>query len=360
MRDFIILISPVNGTSALNWAQCAGEEVIESGKIALSDLDDLAQKNLPVTLIIPGQDVQTFSHELPKMSRRERTKAVLFSIEDSLSTPVEQLHAALKDDETSTVNVIDHTLMTDIKNWAETHGLALRSVIADYDALALSDASPLAFDDRVIFSGRLGHTLDRDWYDGDSTAIEMNSLYSLIARNIPSATNLMQGEFAPKHGFGTTGKGWIKLAGLAAALGLAVLFFEGMDARAIKAQAQDIRVQTQTLYTQATGKNAPENPARAVIQAQKNGQITPTQFLALSDIAFDALSNFEDVTVERMNFQNTRNELQIRLIYPSFERADEVKRAMENAGGTYIPGGVREQGGRFVGEAVLKLQGGAS
>jgi len=39
--------------------------------------------------------------------------------------------------------------------------------------------------------------------------------------------------------------------------------------------------------------------------------------------------------------------------------ADEDQGAMIEAGCQFIPGGVREQSGRFVGEAVLKL-GGAS
>jgi type II secretion system protein L len=198
-----------------------------------------------------------------------------------------------------------------------------------------------------------------DWYDGDRAEIESEALFSLITKNLSNTTNLRQGEFAPKRQFGAKGRVWMKMAGMAAALGLAVLVFEGMNARAVKAQAQDIHLQTQKLYTQATGQNAPDNPARAVIQAQKNGQVTPTQFLVLSDIAFAALDDFEDVTIERLNFQDSRNELQMRLIYPSFERADQVKRAMEIAGGHFVPGGVREQSGRFVGEAVLKLKGGA-
>jgi hypothetical protein len=96
-----------------------------------------------------------------------------------------------------------------------------------------------------------------------------------------------------------------------------------------------------------------------VTQAARQGQITPTQFLALSDISFRALQDFDDVSIERVSYQSNRDELQLRLVYPSFERADEVQRAMTEAGGQFIPGGVREQSGRFVGEAVLKL-GGAS
>jgi len=54
----------------------------------------------------------------------------------------------------------------------------------------------------------------------------------------------------------------------------------------------------------------------------------------------------------------SNNELQLRLIYPSFESAGELEQAIRSAGGQLITGGVREQSGRFIGEATLR--GGAS
>lgn len=358
MRDYIILILPSLADASLHWAQCSETGVTEFGETAFSDVSHIAEKGLPLTLVIPGQNVQTFTHELPKMSRKERAQAILFSIEDKLSTSLDNFHIALKEDETPLVSVIDKSLMMEIRDWASSHGLILRHMITDYDALSLSSASPIRLPDRVVFPGHQGHTLDPDWYEGEAEAFETAELFSLINDNLPNTTNLMQGDFTAKSNLSGKGKIWTQLSGLAAGLGLAILLFQGINARAIHAQADDIQVQTKALYTQVTGQNAPSNPARAIIQSQKNGQITPTQFLILNDIAFEALSPFEDVTIERMTFQNTRNELQMRLIYPSFERADQVKRAMNKAGGNFIPGGVREQSGRFVGEAVLKVRGG--
>jgi len=121
---------------------------------------------------------------------------------------------------------------------------------------------------------------------------------------------------------------------------------------------QAVTQQTAELYVSQTGKAAPSDPARAIRVASRNGAVAPTQFLALNSIAFQALSTFDDVTIDRLSYQNNRDEIQLRLIYPSFERADAVKQAMEQAGGDFTPGGVREQNGRFVGEAVLKMQAG--
>lgn len=358
MRDYVLLILPSLADAPLQWALCADKDVIEFGETPFSDVGQIADKNLPIVLVMSGQNIQTFSHDLPKMNRKERAQAILYSIEDNLSTSLDNLHIALKDDEVPMVSVVDTSLMVEIRNWASLHGLRLRQMIADYDALSLSSPSPIRLSDRVIVPGRQGHTLDPNWYEGEADTIEPSEFFSLIVENLPNTTNLMQGDFTPKSTLGNTAKIWTQLGSFVAALGIAFLLFQTASTLAVQAQANKIRAQTKMLYTQATGQGAPDNPARAVIQAQKNGDIAPLQFLMLSNIAFEVLRDFEDVTIERMTFQNSRHELQMRFIYPSFERAEDVKNAMDKAGGNFIPGGVREQSGRFVGEAVLQSKGG--
>jgi len=64
------------------------------------------------------------------------------------------------------------------------------------------------------------------------------------------------------------------------------------------------------------------------------------------------------LSVEQLRYQDSRNELQLRIVYPSFESAGALETAIRAAGGQLTTGGVREQSGRFVGEATLR--GGAS
>jgi type II secretory pathway component PulL len=360
MRDSLILFLPVSSDALLHWGVWSDDSLVENGKLDLVAAGGLSDKGLPVTLVVPGQNIRNFEHELPKMNRRERSKAVLFSIEDQLSAPLDTLHVALQDGaEQNTVSVISQDIMQEAITWAESVGLNVQRIVSDYEALDGVDYEAIALDDRVIIPGRLGHTLDREWYSGTAEPLDILAALTLMAPQTIEATNLMQGNFAPRSGIKGQTKTWFQLAGIAAALGLAFIFFETAQSHAIKAQADNIRAQTAAFYTQQTGQAAPSNPARAVTQAARQGQITPTQFLALSDISFRALQDFDDVSIERVSYQSNRDELQLRLVYPSFERADEVQRAMTEAGGQFIPGGVREQSGRFVGEAVLKL-GGAS
>ncbi len=359
MRESLILIMPVQADMPIVWAHWDGETVAETGQTLITDIHALSDRALPVIGVIPGQEVKTLPHSLPKMNKRERRKAVLFSIEDQMSSPLDTLHAALGEGETSTVSVISQDYIEGAIKWAEESGLSLKYLLPDYQALAQLKDQLIDLGDRMVSPGMMGHALDSDWFDGDAVSVDQKSLFTAIANNAAEATNLLQGDYAPTTSLRGGRTLWMQVGAMAACLGLAFLAVQGLQARAVKAQADNLRAETAALYAKETGQVAPSNPARAVAQAKKNGTITPTEFLTLSDIAFRAIGEFDDVRIERITFQDSRGELQLRLIYPSFERAEDVNRAMQAAGGNFIPGGVREQSGRFIGEAVLKL-GGAS
>ncbi|CAM3726376.1 type II secretion system protein GspL [Litorimonas haliclonae] len=363
MREGLILLLPGTESAPLLWGHWRDGKVSDTGQIPFAEAETLAAKSLPVAIVLPGQNAQTFAHDIPKMRRRERENAVLFSLEDNLSMPFDSLHVATQDEveiDESPINlatIISKSVMGEVIDWARENGLNVQHILTDYDAVTGLEPRPLALPDRVVHAGPLGHTLDMDWYDGPLETLDQPTILNAIGRRLSAANNLMQGEFAPKSALSGTLQRGLRIAALAACLGIAVLVFETMEARAISKQAENVQAQTARLYTEQTGQAAPNNPARAVAQAARSGNVAPTQFLALSDIAFRALADFDDVSIERLSFQDSRNELQLRFSYPSFERAEAVKAAMEAAGGDFTPGGVREQSGRFVGEAVLRAAG---
>jgi|GEM_PF-888810 len=360
MREGLIILLPGTESAPLLWGHWRDGKIFDTGQMPFSEAGTLSARNLPVALVLPGQNAQTFSHEIPKMRRRERENAILFSLEDNLSMPFDSLHVAMQDEieiEENPVNlatVISKSLMREIIDWAREYGLKVQYILTDYDALTGLELNPIALPDRIVHTGPLGHTLDMEWYDGPLKTADHSVIFGAIGHRLSAANNLMQGEFGSKSALSGTLQRGFRIAALAACLGIAVLVFETLEARAISKQAENVQAQTARLYTEQTGQAAPDNPARAVAQAARSGNVAPTQFLALSDIAFRALADFDDVSIERLSFQDSRNELQLRFSYPSFERAEAVKAAMEDAGGNFIPGGVREQSGRFVGEAVLR------
>ena len=204
MRNGLIVLLPGTETAPLFWGHWRDGRIVESGQSSLEDINVLAGKNLPVALILSGQNAQTFTHEIPKMRRREREKAVLFSLEDNLSVPFETLHVAMQDDviieETplSLATVLSKNLMDEARDWARQNGLNVQYILTDYDALTGTEAVPLALPDRVVYAGPLGHTLDMDWYDGPLKAVETDKVLSDIGTRLPDANNLMQGPYAPK------------------------------------------------------------------------------------------------------------------------------------------------------------------
>lgn len=360
MQDYLIILLPSQNEGALLWGRVRQNTLSQNGEISLSEIKSIVQKNEEICLVIPGQNVRTLEHSIPKMNRRERMNAVLFSIEESISAPLESIHLALKEGDHQTVSLIAKHFMQEIQDWAEAEGITLRKVVADYEALSSIGTSPISLSDRVVFAGSQGHTIDLDWYDGPINTVDPATLLTTFIDTIPETTNLLQGEFSPQSAFKDYVKPALQLGGLAAAFGLAALFLHGMQASSMASQAEDLRSQSAALYTQATGQAAPANLARVLLRQSQQSQRASTEFLSLNSLAFKALSGFEDVRIERLSYQNTRNEIQLRLVYPSFERAEAVQKAMKDAGGNFIPGGVREQNGRFVGEATLRLNSEAS
>lgn len=360
MQDYLIILLPSQSEASVLWGRVRQNTLTENGQTTLSGIKSITHNNEAICLVIPGQNARTVEHSIPKMNRRERMNAILFSIEESISAPLDSIHLALEDSEPQTASLIAKQFMQDIHDWAQEEGINLRKVVTDYEALSSIEPSPLSLSDRVVFPGRQGHTIDLEWYDGPINTLAPSALIAKLVDNIPEATNLLQGEFSPQSAFRDYMKPVLQLGGMAAALGVAALFLHGMQASSMAAQAKDLHSQSGALYTQSTGQAPPANLARVVLQHSQQGQGVSTEFLALNSLAFKALSGFEDVRIERLSYQNTRNEIQLRLVYPSFERAEAVQKAMKEAGGIFIPGGVREQNGRFVGEATLRLNRGAS
>jgi len=197
--------------------------------------------------------------------------------------------------------------------------------------------------------------MDNIWAD-EGKAYSDETLLTAIGTKLErnDMLNILQNGFSPKNSFDF---GWRKLAplgGLAACLGIAALVLHGAEARALRLQAADLKTQTAQIYTDATGQLAPSNPALAATRAIKSGGKDTLAFLRLSQILFSGVEQIEGLSVEQLRYQDSKNELQLRLIYPSFESAGALEAAIRAAGGQLTTGGVREQSGRFVGEAILR------
>jgi len=197
--------------------------------------------------------------------------------------------------------------------------------IADFEALADIDGN-VALLDRVVTTGALGHAMDSSWAEEGKTypdEILLSAIGAKLEQN--ELLSILQNGFSPKSSFNFGWRKLVPLGGLAACVGFAALFLHGAEARALRLQAADLKMQTAQIYTDATGQVAPSNPAFAATQVLKSGGIDNLAFLQLSQILFSGVQQIEGLSVEQIRYQDSKNELQLRIVYPSFESAGALE-----------------------------------
>ena len=346
MTERLIIIMPSHENGPGLWGVVDGDRVMSHGR-GTPPADNNTKE---IVAILSGQSVRIYPHTLQATSKRDRLRAAGFSIEDKIAVPLSRVHIALSDNR---IAVMDNDGLTANLAQLKEAGLTPTKAIADFEALAEIEGA-ISMLGRVVTTGTLGHAVDMGWGDEGKAYPDETLLSAIGARLEKNDTlNILQNEFSPKS--------WRKLAplgGIAACLGFAALILHGVEARALKLQASELKVQTAQLYADATGQAAPNNPALAATRAMNSGGKDTLAFLRLSQILFSGVEKIEGLSVEQLRYQETQNELQLRLVYPSFESAGALETAIREAGGQLTTGGVREQSGRFVGEATLR--GGAS
>lgn len=346
MTERLIIVMPSHPDGPGLWGLVAGDRVLRHGR----DTPPSASVK-EVVAILPGQSVRIYPHELPMTSKKDRLRAAGFSIEDKIAVPLDKVHIALSDDR---IAVIDKEAFTESLAQLKEAGIVPTRVVADFDSLSDVDGAVNMLG-RVVVTGPLGHTVDMGWEES-SKSYPDETLLSAIGQRLEQGEtlNLLQNGFSSKSNFNIGWRQFAPLGSIAAALGIMALVFHGVEARALKLQAANLKTQTAQLFSDATGQAAPSNPALAATRVMKSGGDDNLDFLRLSQTLFAGVEQIDGLTVEQLRYQDSKNELQLRLIYPSFESAGQFENAIRALGGQLTTGGVREQSGRFVGDATLR------
>ena len=343
----IILLPAYEGGAGL-WGQFEGDQLKAHGRSAPPE--DVSGE---VIAILPGQMVRCYPHELPQGSKRDRLSAAGFAIEEKIAVPLDQTHIVLDDER---IGVVSSAGLQAALDQLSAAGLSPSRAYSDFDVLSGADGEALSLLGRIITAGPLGHTVDAAW-DEQSKARVMSDEQALsaIAASIESGAplNFLQNEFSAKQNFSLNWRGFIPVGDIAGSLLVASLLFQAVQTRALKIQSADLKTQMSEIYSQASGKAAPSNPALAATRALKAGGGDRLVFLKLSDILFRGVEKVEGVSVDQLRYQDNNKVLQLRLIYPSFESAAQFEAAIKSAGGRLVTGGVRDQSGQFVGDATL-------
>lgn len=345
-QTFIILPALDGGDAILATASGAGYETrrVPSAQVPALDVRD------PI-LILPGQLVRIFETELPKAGRKQQLQMARFAREDDIADSADNIHFVLSSDQPPQLAVIDKSVMDSL---VETlGGLKPKAAYADYNLLTGDKA--LRIIDRAVEPGQ--SALDLDWTEEMLLEPADAELASQFADGVAQGRglNLLQGAYRAQSNLNLPRAASVRFGALAASALLAVFVWNGVADRAATAQAEELRAQTAADYLAVTGNPAPPNPGRAAAKSVQSGPAKAAGFLDLSNILFSGLSAMEDVRVDQLRFNAKDGTLRLRLIYPDFDAAGRVEKAIGSAGGTLTTGGVREQDGSFVGEATLRM-----
>ncbi len=309
-----------------------------------------------VTVILPGQAVRLFDTELPKAGRAQQLKMARFAREDDIAGSADALHYALSDAQPPRLAVVDRAQMEVLLATLETMGLRATAAYADYDLLAGETAVRVL--DRVVEPGVAA--VDPDWTDAPNVQPSDTDLVALFSDGIArGGLNLLQGDYRIRSQMDLPKPALIRFGALAAMALVAAFVWSGVQGRAQAAQAEQLRAQTAAEYLAATGQTAPARPGRAAARAAQATPENATGFLDLSAVLFAGLESVENVRVDQLRYRAANNSLELRFIYPDFGAASDVEAAIAAAGGRIATGGVREQGGSFIGEATLILETGS-
>lgn len=304
----------------------------------------------PYAVIMPGQSVRAFLTDVPeRIKGAERINVARFAHEDQLATDPDALHIVVGPGDPALTLMVARSDMDTV-----LQALDPNRMLADFDALAGLAGEDIGLLDRVVTPGPQGMSVDRAWVDGSVTQLDDDTIARAIFDRLDGDGYVDLRSGAYRRRANIQAGPWARIAAVALLCCVLGLGLSWADSRAKLQQADALRDQAKALYTQRTGQPAPDNLSR-LARLSTTAEADAANFLALSDSLFAALSRHPDIMVERLSFEARENSLRLRLIYPGFEAAGALERTVAESGAVFVTGGVREQGGRFIGDASLAL-----
>ena len=296
-----------------------------------------------MTVVLPGQNVRAIPHELPALRPRERMEAARFLVEPLLGQPTDDLHLVIGE---THISAISRDYLRSVLDELNEAGVTPSAMFADHELLP-----PATLPDRVVLDTA---TLDIGFPLADPPPPHMDFAEALDRADVTQANNLLVGEFAPRRSVlpGVDPALLKTAAGLALALVVGFGAMRYAEARAERLQVEDLRARAQQLFIAATGETS-SNPARDVAALTTAApKVSATDLVAT---LFSALQTTPGIQVDSLRFSEASGQLDLRLVYPGLSSSDELAAAVSRAGGRLQAQGVRETGGRLLGDATLEL-----
>jgi type II secretion system protein L len=360
MSDLIILTS-TDPASPWNWGLPGtgkwGRAETSEEKSALADLSYSR-----LVAVVPGMNIVTKLHALEGLKEKQKFQAAGFSIEDELAASLDDTHIAF-DPNASRLAVCSNSVMTGINASFRDHGLNPDLICADYDSFG--DEASFEYEGRIISRSGSGlgfaiesslasAVLNKD--QGIPATITAQSLLEKIAKSLMAGhmpINLKQGHYARKSSLGSSK--FKRLSMLAAGVVVAFLalnigqgLYTGNKTKAVEKEIDQI-------YAQIFPDNPiSSNPAQDVYRATRAlGGARTTDFVSLSALMAKSVQDVEGVEISSLRYDAAKGQLNLSILYGSFEDTEKLKAAVERNGGIFTEGGTRQSGKGLSGDAVL-------
>jgi len=370
----------------------------EAGRSVLSDLEEQARGSR-VVILVPSTCVTLLEAKIPARNRGQLLRAVPYALEEELAGDIETFHFSVKPDRDGRANVavIERDWLQRLLAMLEDLGISPSAVVPESLCLPLDEGEwtllvdadrctvrtgpweALGFDagdlSEVLVAVEEGVESRRAWhvYESSSAATGIDALVpperlarheriddaiSLLARQYFShrTLNLLQGEFAVRHGWQDALSRWRYAAALAVLIGVAHLGGMAVDNRQLVLERDAARAEMVELY-RATFPDAvrvidPAVQMRSRLQALRDQQgAGGAGFLDMLDGSARLLMAEDNVEVRLLRYRDGRLELDLRA--GSIEQLESLQRSLQEKAFVAELRSVRNEGGSYLARMLL-------
>ncbi|MEM0986508.1 MAG: type II secretion system protein GspL [Pseudomonadota bacterium] len=394
MSATVVIFAGDSPEAPLTWRVLGARQMVEhAGQGMLDALSD--ERASEAILVLPGYSVSAIPAHLPARNERQALAAAPFAIEEEIAADPEDQHFALMPvgaaapEGQRTILAIERALLSRWIDALGARGIALRSVLADFQCVPVSGETvhAVGLPDRLVLrQGDWGVAIDADIATavvpavlesrstdesplllagtGHGLAI-FQSAYAetadpetvLAEGAVHAGAGLLQGDFAVRQRSSDAGASLPVLkwpAALTVAAAVLVSTVNVLQGALLQSRAETIRANTETMFLKAF----PETDRVVNIRAQlrrvsQGGQTDQPDFLVLSGFLSSGLDAVDAVSVESVRFDSDTGELSASILFDSYDALSRFRTAIETAGGRVVEGGSRQVGDRRAGDVKV-------
>lgn len=394
MSQLVIIRIARDENGSFSWATWSDGKLRESGRAptlgALAAMRVFARDDVTVAAILPGELAAFRALPSPPRQHSKLMSAAALLLEDELAAPIEDHHVAVQRDESfAHIFAIGRVSVEEWINRFRAAGIALDYLTVDFACLGGTEERAVLFAEpnRLIadfgmhaFAAELEiakHALaDRlaalpdakvGVYAGGSRFSDHSryerlgdggeeTLFDIIGKAVSErrAINLLQGDFRAPRKTVIDFKRWRRPAMLAASL--AALWFVGVMADGFRASRIATHYESEAARIH---RDAFPGAANVDIRTHARGVLGAggdASFLLIADTLGQALERHDNVVIDRIRFDRTRNMFVFSVRSTSDSEISMFQQTLASMGATSAEtGGYRRSGAYWVGEMTVTI-----